>query len=115
MAAKLNLPPELVAIHFPKFVVRYSGRLIPKRVVLGTVPERLRPVYMPCKTATSVAYKAVKRHWWKILLALGIVLFVVWLIKWQPGAAADRRRMTGGGYQEQVPPVNGQPAFALRV
>ncbi|KAL0040936.1 hypothetical protein WJX79_010532 [Trebouxia sp. C0005] len=47
MATKAKIPPEVLAIYPPKFLV--SRRLVSKRVVIGRVPERLMPFYMPCK------------------------------------------------------------------
>ena len=72
------------------------------------------PVCMQCKRGLAAANRTVQKHWWMVVLALGIVFFVVWLIKWQPGAAIDKRRLSGN-LQEQLPSENAPPAYVLRV
>lgn len=109
MATKAKVPPEILAVHFPKSVVRYSGRLLPKRVVIGTVPEPLMPLYMPCKNVVTAANKAIQQHWWKPLLALAIIACVAYLIKWNPSASADKRRIGLGTFHDPKPPTTPPP------
>ena len=92
-AQKLALPDSLVVIKPWK----WSGGHVPKQINVGTVPEPLMPVYLPCKNGLSGAYKACKRHGWHIIAALVAILFVAIVIKWKPGAGVDRRNFYNGG------------------
>lgn len=83
-AGKAKIPPERLILYFPKFLHKYSWGWIPKRVLIGDVPEALMPLYVPCRRALAAASKAVQQHYLKVLLSLAAIFLVAWLIKWEP-------------------------------
>ena len=83
-AGKAKIPPERLILYFPKFLHKYSWGWIPKRVLIGDVPESLMPLYVPCRRALDAASKAVHQHYLKVLLSLAAIFLVAWLIKWEP-------------------------------
>ncbi len=112
MATKAKIPPEVLAVYPPKFLV--SRRLVSKRVVIGRVPERLMPFYMPCKRSVSAANKFAQKHWWKFLLALAVIAFVAYLFKRDPHAASDKRPHGHGTFPEAKPPTTPPPPLLFK-
>ena len=112
MATKAKVPPEVLAIYPPKFLV--SRRLVSKRVVIGRVPERLMPFYMPCKRGVSATNKFVQKHWWKPLLALAVIAFVAYLFKRDPHAGSDKRQHGHGTFHEAKPPTTPPPPLLFK-
>ena len=96
-ASKVPLPENLVVVKPWKWVTRWSFGFIPKQINVGTVPQSMMPVYVPCKNGVSAANKACKKHGWHIILALVAILLLAIVIKWKPGAGVDRRGYNFGG------------------
>ena len=112
MATKAKIPPEVLAIYPPKFLV--SRRLVSKRVVIGRVPERLMPFYIPCKRAVSAANKFAQKHWWKVLVALAVIASVAYLFKQDLQAATDKRPHGRGTFPEAKPPTTPPPPLLFK-